>query len=94
MGIGSIISPFSLSLSGWHYSSYKPGSRRVFTRAQFLKRPTSLNPELKFCSVVCILHSCALLRVTFCIIITVSHTKGSTVFCELELHVLRQENRA
>ena len=92
MGIGSIISPFSLS--GWHYSSYKPGSRRVFTRAQFLKRPTSLNPELKFCSVVCILHSCALLRVAFCIIITVSHSKGSTVFCELELHVLRRENRA
>ena len=39
----------------------------------------------------CILHSCALLRVTFCVIITVSRSKGSTVFCNLELHVLRLE---
>ena len=46
MGIGSIISPFSLS--GWHYSSDKPGSRKVFSRAQFLKRPIKVNPELKF----------------------------------------------
>ena len=36
----------------------------------------------------------ALLRVTFCINFTVSQGKGSTVFCKLELHVLRQENRA
>ena len=33
----------------------------------------------------CILHSYALPRVTFCVIITVSRSKGSTVFCTLEL---------
>ena len=32
-----------------------------------------------------------MLRVTFCVIITVFQSKRSTVFCELELHVLRQE---
>ena len=41
-----------------------------------------------------ILHSYALLRVTFCVVITVSRIKGSTVFSNLELHVLRRENRA
>ena len=40
------------------------------------------------------LPSYELLRVTFYVIITVSLGKGSTVFCKLELHVLRQENRA
>ena len=47
----------------------------------------SVNPGLKFCSVFCILHSYALLRVTFCVITTVSCSKGSTVYCNLELHV-------
>ena len=42
----------------------------------------------------CILHSCALLMVTFCVIITMSRSKGSTVFCNLELHVLRPETLA
>ena len=32
--------------------------------------------------------------VTFCVIITVSRIKGSTVFCNLEFHVLRRENPA
>ena len=54
----------------------------------------SVNPGLKFCSAFCILHSYALLRVTFCVITTVSHSKGSTVYCNLELHVLRWENHA
>ena len=45
-------------------------------------------------SVVCILPSCVVLRLTFCVIITVSRSKGTTVFCKLELHVLRQENLA
>ena len=89
MGFESIISPFSLS--GWHYSSDKPRSRRVFSRAQFLQRPTS---KIKILFRFCILRSCALLRVTFCVIITVSRSKGSTVFCNLELLVLRRENRA
>ena len=36
-----------------------------------------------------------MLRVTFvCVIITVSHSEGPAVFCKLELHVLRRENRA
>ena len=48
--------------------------------------------KILFC--FCILHSYVLLRVAFCVIITVSRSKGSTVFCNLELHVLRQENRA
>ena len=65
---------------------------RLFTENFILKgpgpeRPISANPELKFCSVV------PLLRVPFCSIITVYQSKGSTIFCELELHVLRQENR-
>ena len=42
----------------------------------------------------CILPSYALLRVTFCVIMTVSQSEGTTVFCKLELHVLRQENLA
>ena len=33
-----------------------------------------------------------LLRVKFCVIITVSKRGGSTVFCKLELHALRQQN--
>ena len=40
----------------------------------------------------CILSSYVLLRETFCVIITVSLSKGSEEFCKLELHVLRQEN--
>ena len=43
------------------------------------ERPISINPGFKFCSIFCILHSYALLWVTFCVIITVSHSKGSTV---------------
>ena len=54
------------------------------------ERSISVNPGLKFC----ILYSYALLRVTFCVITTVSPSKGSTVFCNLELHVLRRESRA
>ena len=42
----------------------------------------------------CILLSYALLRVTFCVIITVSGIKGSTVDCNFELHVLRVETLA
>ena len=41
-----------------------------------------------------ILHFYVLLRVTFCVIITVSRSKGSTLLCNLELHVLRRKNRA
>ena len=33
-----------------------------------------------------------LFRVKFGVIISVSLSKGSTVFCKLKLHVLRQEN--
>ena len=40
------------------------------------------------------LTSYALLKVTFSIIITGFQTKGLTAFCKLELHVLRQDNRA
>ena len=54
------------------------------------ERSISVNPGLKFC----ILHSYALLRVTFCVITTVSRSKGLAVFCNLKLHVLRRENRA
>ena len=57
-------------------------------------RPISVNPGLKVLFHVCMLHSYALLRVTFCVIMTVSQSKGTTVFCKLELHVLRQENLA
>ena len=60
------------------------------------ERSMSVNPGLKFWSVF-VLHILiiyAVLKVTFCVIITVSCSKGSTLFCDLELHVLRQENRA
>ena len=44
-------------------------------------RLISANPGLKFYSIVCILPSRVLLRLTFWVIITVSWSKGSTVFC-------------
>lgn len=59
------------------------------------ERPINANPELKFGSTFCILPSYALRRVTFCVIIyTVSQSKSSTLFCKLDLHVLRQLHRA
>ena len=48
--------------------------------------------RIKILSRSCILHFYALLGVVFCVIITVSRSKGWTVFCKLELHALRQEN--
>ena len=42
----------------------------------------------------CIFPSYVLLRVTFCVFIIVSRSKGSTVFCKVQLHVRRQENLA
>ena len=38
------------------------------------------------------LPSYALLRETFCVIITEYRSNDTTVLCKLELHVLRQEN--
>ena len=59
------------------------------------ERPLSINPPgFKILLHFCFLNSYALLRVTFCVIITASCCKGSTVFCNLELHVLRRKNRA
>ena len=52
------------------------------------KRPISVNPGLTFCSVL-VLHFYVLPRVTFCAIIAVSRSKGSTVFCNLELPALK-----
>ena len=57
------------------------------------ERPISAYPGLKFCSVFVIYLPMYCLEVTFCVIITVSQSKGSTVF-QLELYVLRQENLA
>ena len=51
------------------------------------ERPISANLGLPFCSIFCIQPFYVLLRVTFCVIITVSPSNGSTVFCTLELHV-------
>ena len=56
------------------------------------ERQISANPGSKFLFHFCILPSYVLLRVTFCVIITVSRGKGSTVCCKLQLHVLRQED--
>ena len=62
-------------------------------RCWFLRRPISANPGLKFCSTFCIYLS--MHWVTFCVIITISQTKGSITVCrKLELHVLRQGNLA
>ena len=58
------------------------------------ERSNSVSPELKFCSVFVFYIPIALLRIAFCVIITVSRSKGSTVFCNPKLHVLRQENHA
>ena len=58
------------------------------------ERSVSVNPGLKFCSVfvlyipICISYS-NILRYHY-----VSLSKGSTSFCNLKLHVLRQENCA
>ena len=56
----------------------------------------SINPglKLKFCSTLCIysVPPYALLRVTICVVITVSQSEGSTVYCKLELQGHRQEN--
>ena len=58
------------------------------------ERSNGVKSRIKILFRFCILHSYVLLRVTFCVIVTVSRSKGSTVFCNVELHVLRQENRA
>ena len=59
------------------------------------ERPISANQGLKFCSTFCIYLSDALPRVTFCVVITISQSKGSITVCrKLELHVLRQGNLA
>ena len=59
------------------------------------ERSIRANPGLKFCSTFCIyLPTYCLEYETFCVIITISRGKGSTVCCNLELHVLRQENLA
>lgn len=57
------------------------------------ERPISTNPGLKFCFCFCI---CPMyyFRITFCVIITISLSKGSTEFCRLKLHVPRKENLA
>ena len=51
------------------------------------ERPISANRGLKFCSRFCILPFCVLPGVAFCVIITVCRSRGSTVFCKLQLHV-------
>ena len=58
------------------------------------ERSMSVNPGLKFGPFLYYTFQYALLRVTFCVIIMVSLSKGSTALCNLELHVLRQENCA
>ena len=58
------------------------------------ERPINVNPGLTFCSVFVFFHSYALLRVKVCVTITISRSKGSTVFCNVELHVLRRQNLA
>ena len=48
-------------------------NKNIDVQGQVPERPISANPGLKFCSPFCIyVPSYALLRVTFCVIITVS----------------------
>lgn len=54
------------------------------------KRPIRIKILVRFC----IYPSCVLLKVAFCVIIMVSQSQGSTLFCKLELHFIRQENLA
>ena len=59
----------------------------------FLKGRLALIQDYNFVP-FCILPSYVLLKVIFCVTITVSWCKGLTVFCKLELHVFGQENFA
>ena len=45
-----------------------------YSPGPFPERPIRVNPGFTFCFVFVILHSYALLRVTFCVIITVSRS--------------------
>ena len=58
------------------------------------ERPNSANPGFKIWFHFLYIPSYVLLRVTFCIINSFFRSQGTTVFCKLELHVLRQENLA
>ena len=53
------------------------------------ERPITANPGLKILFHFLYLPSYESLRVTFCVIIIISQSKGSTVCSKLELHVLR-----
>ena len=53
--------------------------------------PISSNPGLKFCFIF-VFYLPMYCEVNICVIITVSRSKGSTLFCKVELPVLRQEN--
>ena len=65
-----------------------PGSPRAPPWAWFLNGRLVLIQDLNFLPFFSILPSYVLARVIFCIIITVSRSWGSTVFCKFELHVL------
>ena len=58
------------------------------------ERPISANPGLNFFFPILYLPSYALLGVSFCVIITVSKSKGVIILlCTIELYGLRQGNR-
>ena len=57
------------------------------------ERPFSTYPGLKFCSTFCICLPMHCVE-NICVIISFFRGGGTTVFCKLELHVLRRENLA
>ena len=61
--------------------------------AQFLKGQLALIQDYNLFHFL-YLPSYALPRLTFCVMVSLIRSKGTTVFCKLELHVLRQENPA
>ena len=63
---------------------------KIESQGMVLERLIRVNLGLNFVPFV-YLPSYALLRVIFCVIITVPRSKGSPAFCTLELHVLRRE---
>ena len=79
----------------WESTPGRPTSNKEFFVRPDPEMPISVNPGLKFWFVFLLYISMHYLgSAAFCVIISVSRSKGSTVLLNLELHVLRRENCA
>ena len=78
----------------WENKTYKlKRCISLCTRARFLKGRLALIQEWNFVPFLYLTFTC-IAQGTFCVIITVSRSNRSTLFCNLELYALRLENRA